>query len=752
MSCRAFIIGIENYASVKDGSIATSLPGTLKAAQDFRDWLVKKWTSEQKIAGSQIIFCSEPTEPGGRGAASEDVLTALLELKAAGQNATEELYFFFSGHGFSFADSGSRSDMLIASDFKSMALSGSACLNLDKTIYWLRQQLGPGLQYYFVDACRNVLGDRQIRPGGLLLPNDPQASGEASTFLMQSADPGATAAVDGAFVGTLLAGLHGKSTAKIWDETDQDAMMVRYDSLRGFMRKSLKAQNVWVTSQGVDGETDAVLARLKPAPPAKCTLKIEGVNPISGSVTWTGGRNGIPASMKLAGTTTEISLKPDRYRMTVQIDGADVSDGARDVTLYDDEELIFKTQPASATPGSKTTDDTAGQMAEIVIPEGSSIELHEIATGSRSTFRRFKRGVMPKGRYSAVLRDRDERVVKSTEIEIGSGEKPVIDIAAWGDSVPHASIARLLPNDGRSVDFSESLGGAVSDPDLDIWLAILGGGRILGTNVEYSKIGPFPLHDFSAAAPQSSAAYVLAGFEDPQTKLEVGVAVAGRPTVWQLPSSPPNLAGIRECHIPVASGPVLISLRVNDGFPYTLASFALPNRAMLITVTSDPELRLHISQYLLPVGHLINMLNPEVAWRVRSRNQLADVKRLAEFARSFRKRRDVWKDVSRDVLNEILIAKWLDPIVSAMAAYEMIRRGRTQEMAEVVQNMSTYFPDLPDTAALAVLFGQQGVPFNGTPLFLDGLKAFPGLEESLPLPSSQLDYNSPWTAWRGAVD
>ena len=277
MAVRALIIAIENYPQVQVGGIAKSLPGTLQAGLDFKAWLVEKWKAEGRLENdTQLIFCSDPAQPGCSGASAEDIRSALLKLKDDGQGATEELYLFFSGHGFSFVEKpGSRADIVIASDFKEPALSGNSCLNLDAMIAWLRDHLGTGRHYYFVDACRNKLNASQIVIGSLL-PIDPQASGEASTYVLQSTVDGAVAAADGAFNAALLAGLRGKGKAKTWSSQVNDAMFVRYDSLRGYLVKLLATkQKITHKSEGSDDQSDAILATLRPVPEIKCTIAID---------------------------------------------------------------------------------------------------------------------------------------------------------------------------------------------------------------------------------------------------------------------------------------------------------------------------------------------------------------------------------------------------------------------------------------------------------------------------------------------
>lgn len=745
MGRRALIIAVEDYPSVTDGSIAKKLPGTLAAGVAFRDWLIAKWDSELVAADDrQIELCSEPTVPGGRQARHEDILKALVAIKAAGQNATEEFFFFFSGHGFSFVAPGARADMLICSNYESMEYGSVACLNLDEAVYWLRQELGPGSQYYFVDACRNELDGTRIARAPLGLRSNPQTTGEALSFLMQSTVPAATAAVDGRFSRELLEGLKGRSTAKIWDDADPDAMLVRYDTLRMYVRERMKTQRIHNKVEGDGGEADGVIARLKPAPSSKCEVRVEGApGAVTGFVEFDGRRTGRKRTA-LAGQSTPLTVKPDRYSVTIDLATGYVRDNKRDVTLFDEDVLTFQFDPTRTSPPRRR----GRTMSDIVVPADSSIEFHELTTGDRKTFRNDEKRALPKGRYAATVRDRDDRVVQTDFVLVSTPQ--TVKVADWTESAPHAAIAALLPNQNGAIDFSESLGGSVSDPDLGIWLAILGGGKILaGGGRDFSKIGSFPLHDFSGETAGASPLYVLAGFEDTETDLRIGTSTLDGQASWSAADRPAGLAGIRHLYQAREAGPQLVSFRIGETLPYTIASLASPNRATLITLTLDAEGAPLISQYLLPLGNLTANLAPFVQSRVRGRNALGDVKMLAETMRAFRNRRDVWKAFPDYVLGDILYAKWIDPIASTLAAYELVRRGRTEMLPEVVGNLSKYFPDLPDTAALARLAKLSSEPFQPVPLFLDGLRAFQENEQQLPLPASNLDFTSPWTAWRG---
>jgi len=747
---RALVIAIQEYRSVTDGSVARALPGTLQAGTDFRDWLISKWNSENvAMADRQLIFCSAPVVTGGRSATPSDILRALLELKTAGQNATDEFYFFFSGHGFSFVEPDTRSDMLIASDYEAMELSGASCMNLDKAIYWLRQQLGPGKQYYFIDACRNELDARRIRPTGFLLPNDLQTTGEATTYLLQSTPPSSTAAVDGHFSEALLAGLKGKSTAKTWDENDAEAMMVRYDTLRLYLKDRMRPQHVHHRVEGIDGEAEGIIARIKPAPFSTCTVRIEGCgDEFAGFVTSTGRRDKQDTQTRVTSNMTQFALKPDQYKVVLHLEGKRLRKGICDVMIYDDALLTFECETDTTSP--QVPEVSEATVAEIVVPPQSTLELHELQTGSRTIFQDSATAAIEKGRYAAILRDSDGRIVKSDDFAVDS-ESRLVNLANWSGSLPQVSIAAWFPNSNGGIGFSESLGGYLSDPDLGVWLAIVGAGRILAgsPNTDFSKIDRLPLQNFSSQVAGSSPIYVLAGVHDPDTVLHVAISSDARPATWQMARQPEGLAGIREFISLPKAGPQFMSFRIGKATAYTVTSLASPNRATFVTLTVGHDGLLTVAQYLLPIGHLRAQLNPVVAEQLEWRNQLADVKMLAESSRAFRNRRDVSNSVPDHFLTDILYTKWLDPIASTLVAYELIRRGRTEMLPIVVRNLETYFPDLPDTPALARLAGLGTGNYLSVPLFLDGLRAFNDIEERLPLPSANLDYNSPWTAWRG---
>lgn len=785
MAARALIIAIEAYEAVRSGNLARRLPGTLQAGLDFREWLIGKWKDEKRPAAeTELLFLSEPVQPFGRRATRADILQSLLGLKASGQNATEELFFFFSGHGCLFvAKPDEPADVVISSDFESEALSGHCCFKLDEIVAWLRAHLGPGRHYHFVDACRNKLDSSQLQVGSQL-PWDPQTTAEASTFVLQSTVRGATAVVGGPFAATLLAGLKGTGAAKGWDDSVSDAMFVRYDLLRRYVKDKLtNQQRIASRADGPngDGEHEAILAKVSPIPLSSCTVKVVGASAADhGEISIKRRRSGAPEVRPLSPPDMTLPLEPDPYWISVQLQGAAVDPvGPVQADMYEDRTVVFRKlsavpsgrglrpsppRPPSGEAGEESMaageggeesmaagEARAEALVDVVVPPGGEFMLRNVRTGEEQIMRASQRVTLLPSSYLATLRGSNGELLKRAEVELAAGQAVSLDLAAeWQTSTPHHSIASRLPQDRHGVDFSESLDGAIGDADLDLWLALLGAGRIIGSQGDYSKISQFPLHNFSDERPGASPVYVLAGFEDPATPLSV--AVSDGPAVeWRNATEPSAMPGIWEAYESTPTGQHLLSVRIGEDPPYTVATATLPNRATLVTLTLEEDGRPRITQFVLPLGHLIDQLPVEVVQRIQGRNQLKDVRFLAQASRAFRKRRDLSKAFHSYELMELLYAKWLDPIGCALAAYEFIRRGRAHEIDIAVENLQRYFPELPDTWALARLSGEPNVRRRGVPLFLDGLRAFPEDIDSLPLAAGHLDYTSTWSAWRAAV-
>jgi hypothetical protein len=216
-----------------------------------------------------------------------------------------------------------------------------------------------------------------------------------------------------------------------------------------------------------------------------------------------------------------------------------------------------------------------------VVPEGTALDLRNVFTGEETRIDNSQRARLPAGRYLATLGSAAPRNIVRREIAFAPDEAVSVNLGEWQQSAPHRAIADQLPNNAvyrDGLDFSESLGGLISDPDLDLWLALIGGGLILGSTGDYSKIAGFPLHDFIGEQPGASPVYVLAGFENVDTRLDVALSRDAAVT-WSPAIKPPSMPGIREAYMPAVPGSALLSFRIGDQPPYTVSTLASPNRA-----------------------------------------------------------------------------------------------------------------------------------------------------------------------------
>lgn len=775
MTSRALVIAIEEYNAIEGGGMARRLPRTLSSALAFKDWLETRWRAEgREPAATDLQFLSEPVQPGGARATRDDVLAALTRLRDSGANTTEEFFFFFSGHGFQFVEKpGNVADTLVTSDFRTLELSGHCGLKLGEIVRWMRAHLGPGRHFYFVDACRNRVDGTKVQVGPLL-PHLPRTTAEATAYILQSTASGATAASNARFFTSVLEGLGGAGSAKVWKTGVDDAMFVRFESLRLYVENRV-AQHQPI-SWAADGTSSAAgsddfLARLSPVPTSKCVVEIRGSESTDcGSIEIERWRPKGCGPQPLTIPETTLSLEPDDYRITVKLqEGTVLPAGPVEFDLYEDRRIVFQKStpgsPADPVPPSPGSDPEAGDGPEAVAPDGptlyrgsisvdlplgSTLEVRDVCGGEIHRFEQSGSRSLRAGGFVASLLNRQSQLVRQLDFKAEPGKERRINLAKWETSIPHKAIARTFRKTSVRARIPSSFSVPSSDPDLDVWLAVLGASRIFGLHGKPRDKEGKSLRAFGAEPAHSCALYVIAGFERKNIRLRLASSRTAD-VVWDWAGVPRGLSGVREWHRPSAPGSQLVSLQVGRMSPYTLATACLPNRVTLITLTLDEAGIPSAAQYLLPYGHLLSELPPRVGLSLDPSSLLEEVRFLARMSRDFRHRRVLAESTDEPRLAALLGSKWLDPIGSSMAAYELIRRGKATTTAPVVQNMIQYFPELPDTWALARLGGSAEAPARGVPLFMDGYRAVPECHDVLPNSFSRMNFAGMWTSWWGAV-
>ena len=798
MVSRAFIIAIEEYPDVTEAGMAKKLDGTLKAALKFKEWVEAKWRSDGRSdEDTQMVFCSEPRQDGfGIGATRDDLVQALIDLQKTGKNMTDELLFYYSGHGYAFVSDAPRSDIIVGSDFRNSEISINRCINLDETINWLRSCMGVGKQYYFIDACRlKMKANRIAAPGNSFSPKSG-ATGEPTTYVLHSTITNAASVVEGAFQKSLQDGLKGVGKAKTWDDDVEDAMFVRYDSLRIYLTEKLKHdQPIEHQVLGQEGESDGILYTLKPVPEIDCNIKIKGASASEkGEIKYRHIRARNFDSEKFNALPATLRVPPGTYKIQVELDKGSVEPGnALKVELYDPKHLTFtKATPSpplgapklpsfdhpgpdfSAMRPPSLNEAVSGLESfggggrrprrrasrprraprlygvNVILPLDATAELQHVSSRAITVVSGNGEVELPGGNYTGTLRGADGTALEKRSFKVSTALKE-LNLTDWHANRPMRSIASHFPAHEDSLQFSESLSHERTEPDLAMWLAVIGAGRILSRNEgTYYKLGQLPLREFWNDTPTTASFYVLAGFEDPATRVEISISEGVSPH-WIDPRRPGDL-DLHEAYAERPPGQHFVTVRINEGMSYTFASFTMPNRCTFITLVQGPDRQPQFIQYLLPVGALSEHLHPAVQDRIDERNSLDDVRQFTRMFRSYRARQDVFATLSSLSLNDFLYHKWGNPIASSLAAYELMRRGEMRHMAQVSSNMREFFPELPDSWAIDGLASGSGpVALPGMPLFLDGLRAVQDYDGLSPFPSSHLDHSRPWTTWRGVI-
>jgi hypothetical protein len=769
MPARALVIAIENYPAMQ-GDFVTNLPGTHASAKRFIDWLeVNRGgrSDNQQVdpAKLQVFVCTDATDLGPTlgptRKAIGDTVQALYDAGSDGAGTTE-FFCFFSGHGFLFNEGvGIRAaDVLVAADFRRAGSSGDACFKLQELQHELRTSLGAGDHYYFIDACRNAISERDIAVGSLGVRLPRASSRDAAVYTLFSTSRLSAAPVTSGFAEHLVNGLGGTGRAKVPAVGPPPRMWVTFNSLRGYLKSKLPA----IEGQD-DGGGDGVLLEIRPIPQNICEVTIANAGQNDRfRVEVTDGLERTIASVDITGPSGSFKQRPDEYYLAASHPtNAVVAVDTPPVDLHENAQFRFEMKtptrrgrlrgagppPPPPPPAGPPVPRTS---LSVVAAPGSRIEVRNLKTGEVATAAdRFDQRVVP-GPHLVKVFDREGVLIAHREEAVGAGQNMSIDMQPAPTPL-RLAILDTVPASVGEVHFSETL-GATTDPDLGLWLSIIAATRVLG-HADFSKLKDMPLRTFDRTPQGASAVYVLAGFDDPAARFRAGLGTSGQTHKWMTTTSVPGFPGLFEASAEIGPGGVLVSFAEGSGAVQTIASFALPNRATVLTVVKDPDGRMRVHQLLLPIGSLIGSLEPEV------RNYLPDpplraVKLVTQAQRQLARRRPFLAPSGGSEPTEgwlmALHGKWLDPMMAIVACYELIRLGKSAAIDTALGNLRRFFNQIPDTVALELLKNRKVAPAPPAwpPLVIDGLSAFSGAS-FLPLPEGRLDYRGPWTMWQGAV-
>ncbi len=412
---RALIIAIERYPAMQQASV---LRGTTKSARDFATWLVK----DKGLDPKSLYICARRGKfPAGANlfeTTRKGIKDAICSLVADGRDQTEELYVFYSGHGFlaylNSQDPGL--NVLVPADFENETKSMDLPIRLDELQKKLKLWLGGECHFYFIDACRTKV-EGEVSILGLQLELATKGKGER--YALYSAVNGGPAMVDSGFAAALLEGLRGSLEAA---EFIDEKWYVTLHSLRRYLESKLGR------SLEEDGQGAIVLA--------EAVAKKRG-KPVCEIVAHEGKKRGkyrvVLHSAQRKEKTRSFNFTGSKYLLSVPEGdwGIRLFDGAKEWPRLIPTGKIDLSSAGRVVFTKRAQDALAGRGP---VPIASSIE--DVETETRTTWKRLV--------DTAIASD----------VKVSRGEGPEIRVLLANEVDGGAVFACL--NEGESPNWQES--------------------------------------------------------------------------------------------------------------------------------------------------------------------------------------------------------------------------------------------------------------------------------------------------------
>ena len=181
MAVRALVIAIEDYPKVAGRRYRQAPAGHATGRARVQGLAAREVEGggARPENDTQLIFCSEPRNPAGRAQPARIFARRCASSRTTARAPPKSCMSSSAVTGFRSASKpGKPCRHRARVRLRGASLIGRRLPQSRAMIAWLRDHLGPGRHYYFIDACRNKLDASQIQIGPLL-PIDPQAPAEA---------------------------------------------------------------------------------------------------------------------------------------------------------------------------------------------------------------------------------------------------------------------------------------------------------------------------------------------------------------------------------------------------------------------------------------------------------------------------------------------------------------------------------------------------------------------------------------------
>jgi hypothetical protein len=761
MTTRALVIAVERYP--KAAGFAQELVGSNTAAEAFRAWLIAHKFGGADPGPDRLQFCGDGAVSSGvtQPPTRDGIIDAMHHLVQRGRGATRELYVYFSGHGFAY-DRGNgplRDDVIVGADLVDLARAGRAGILLSALQENTQLGLGAGDHYYFIDACRNVVGRNDVSPVGIDVAFGQADGSSACVLTLFSTRSGALAHVKSGFAAALLDGLQGKGRAKVRRATAPGRMAVTFERLSHYVIQQLAPGQR--PTAAMTQLCEGVVREIDPAPTSRCSVTVAGLPEGEALELVLADPNGFFEKVQpFTSPATSIDVPPGDYGVRVRSSGgasfASVPPSSGVVDLWDSRELTFRFDPLESFDGSAGV-----AKAKLRIGAPPTTHLVVVSRDGETVFD----DIVPSsdvvldvaaGSYRLRVYERDHLLAEHEQLLEPADDQRVV----VGPPPSGALGSEILKSTGNAPgaplkQVSESL-GAFADASLSLLLALVGASRIVERVEHFEKLRHVPLTvRFDDLLPGASALYVLSGDDDGAAAVRVGLRRAATPqqVSWRSASLVAGLPGLFEGRLDVAPGAYFVTIERAGAPTVTVATHALENRVSLLTAAGDETADPSVHQYLLPAFSCVAALLPEEREHLGYQPPLRFVRLAWTLQNQFAEKRALSSpdgEVAR-----FLDGKWMDPTFALLAAYELVGRGALvpghsahNYLEGALHNLVKFYGSLADVRLLASLADVATPPPETIPLVRHGLLAWPA---TAPLPSafplSKLSYGGMWTAW-----
>jgi Caspase domain len=742
MNAYAVIIGIDDYR-------VSPLTSAVRDALSFRDALLELGL----VHDSDVTLLTSPPHPDGGPADRRSMNDVTKELHDRGTRL-DRLYWYFAGHGLTAWTDAARSvaeTALVPPDVADLTGESYLLFNFDNLRARL-EQAGPAEQFFFVDACRDLaFGERPANLPDLGWPASPSPSQgpNAQAVLYAVSRGGEAEGIQGGmgvFTSHLIDALRRGKALEYSD--DDDSFVVTIESARRYVQARIRAavasrpqwtRQIMLPDLRMSGPPVPHLFAVADPPKPTFTLSFdpEEAGAYSRVVLTASGAPIQEPRWPPSRHGEAVSLLPLVYRIRAESDrGVAIPDPPR-VDLREVDAAIIRVRNqappaapvAEAAPGEARV-ASAGVVRGIRQPAvvrvealepGAVVELERLDPPHR----RWEAATslieeVPPGSYLVRFRVGSE-VYSEAEFDILAGERTFIAPS----SVQSPLIAEAVSQPAEQpILVSESIGPMYTSA-LPTVLPIVGIVPFDLTGELFSRFRPLvPAQDLGAFGGPPVRVVVAvdgSGWPVPPSQVAAGMRcdlLSSDGAVFEVPLQ--RLADSdhgwgRMAHATVQAPGPSFTARVWSPWcgSIELAGAALPNRVTVIGLAVHPDGSLDTIQHLLRVpGRRYQEPEPQIPYG-RFLRELVLGQRLYESNELVERGAEPASGPPLQMLDELLKAKWTDPVLGCMAYYawdDAMRRqlpaaeGAAPTYSErTARNLLAYFGDLPDARVIGAL-------------------------------------------------